>query len=744
MKRFLVVSLSLFLLTAVALNAQTEDVGRNLSKKVPLSDTTSLNAANEILQKRYRPVDKQTAFGRVISDMYVWVHGSYYRPFVQYYGNGPLISAGIGKWFSNKDGLRRYHGVRLGASFGYFMDGFDANRVRWADVRASYLFDLSAYMAGYDPRRFVSVSAVAGVGYSFVEASTTAMNGRGISGHLGANLSFHLVPGLDLVIEPLFEIQQDPRNLVRQDIWRGYYTAFRGDVGLNLNLDGKYWRRYEDPGDDWRVSLAGGVRFQLAPTIIPGPDVNIGLSRRFHNWFYLRLQANLSRDKWLQNVNGDMEARNSSHYTFRMDAMADLVSLFSRDREKQRFLGVLLFAGPEAGVLHKDGIGNLDVFPYVGASGGLQIRGNINRNFALLLEPRVGIIPYYTHSNSREYSYANYYDLYSSLSLGVEYVLPFSRERAQAYSGGKGWFVSLYGNGRYPLTKAYCSGPWAYIAIGKWFNERWALRLGGEAGYNETTRRTIMGYGGKLSGLYNMLPEDSPFKLSVVGGAGVIVNHPRDVKGRVSPTAHVGLSWATRVLDGVDIVVEPLFSTQADLYQHSTIGFSMLHSIQGNVGMDIALEKSAYKTRQVINKQWTASVTGGVLWAYGQKGPGFTTALGMTREVNPVLDWRVQMAYGQDSKLRFISARLDAMVDLLYKRKTSLYILAGPDVGWKGTISSKKWLPYVGGSAGMEVNIPITAGFSAFAGARACFIPLPKDRVYYVFNGHLGVAYSWR
>ena len=103
-----------------------------------LRRSTQRDISGYAMQKRYRPSDQKTGFGRVVSNSFVWLNGSFYCPIGPNYSYGPLVSAGLGKWFTS-DGLHRYHGLKIGGGLGYFFDNYNASHVKTVNATASYM-----------------------------------------------------------------------------------------------------------------------------------------------------------------------------------------------------------------------------------------------------------------------------------------------------------------------------------------------------------------------------------------------------------------------------------------------------------------------------------------------------------------------------------------------------------------------------------------------------------------------------
>ncbi len=432
---------------------------------------SSIDISKYAMQKRWRPADEKASsgLGWLVNDAYVYAYGTYLMQFVNQYGPGACGQIGYGKWFSDAKGLHRYHGMRLGVSAGWSYDNFDASRIHAIEARATYLFDVSAYASGYDPRRLFSFVPQIGVGVSFVDGEHRRYEKAAFSMHLGLDWVVHSFPGVDVVLEPLFELQADPRRLPRQNVWKTFIPTFRGNVGLHVQLDRSYWNKLSDPGKDLRVSLAAGPALQPAANIrsakevfqLMGYSLVLGFGRSYNDWFDWRFQLGQTTDSWFENRQDvySRDLRSAASLYLRLDAMFDIPAMFRAPASDWRRFRFFVLAGPELGLLHKSDVANLEMFPYMGLSGGLQFRWEPWRDIAFFLEPRVSAVPYTTRSNMLQVAYLNYSDLVTSLSVGLEYRLPsvagarggsryegsYATDESRTLRADRPWTISAFG-----------------------------------------------------------------------------------------------------------------------------------------------------------------------------------------------------------------------------------------------------------------------------------------------------------
>jgi len=385
------------------------------------------------MQRRYLPVNHPfIEDGTLMTNSFFSVVGSGYRQLADNYSNGPYLTAGWGKW------LKPAHGVRLSLGAGYFFDNYDMRRVKMIDARADYMFNLSAYVDGYNPYRMLEVHGLAGIGYTLNWISRGRPS-TGPSIHLGADLNMRVFPNVDLVFEPLFELQKDSRGLARMDVWRGYIPSFHGGVGAKLYLDKRNWG--EDPGSDWFFTFSGGFQRQnselghrIAFSKAVGANFFAGAGRYYTDMISVRGQVGYGWHYWKEIVEGDTDIYGnllepgrflSSYLMARLDVILNLLPLFLNGADR---FSAAVMAGPEVGILNKRDPNRKNiVYPYVGASAGIQVKYLVYDGISVFIEPRASYVPYSAYAFSTSTENKNYYDAVMSLSIGLEYRLGENR-----------------------------------------------------------------------------------------------------------------------------------------------------------------------------------------------------------------------------------------------------------------------------------------------------------------------------
>lgn len=381
----------------------------------------SQSILNMKMQRRWRPADEPFERGSILSNSFIYLRAGFYRPFANNFSTGIDGALVLDKWFG------RFHGMRVSAGASTFMENFEAGRVSMLNLRASYIFNLSAFLGGYKPGRVVEVRPLAGLGYSPVlQSDIPAQNV--LSAHLGASVSIRLGPGVYAFIDPSIEWEQDALQLSRMDVWRNYIVSLRADAGIGVTLDRR--GRSGDPGQNWFVGLGGAAQVQNSDLVHKGsglfdkigPAAYLYFGRLYPKGWGWRVVAGASTHSWFHSVEDEIRLP-SSYFFLRWEAMYNFIPLIWPDSR----LAVSAFTGPEFGFMRKEDI-NLKIdYPYSGLSAGLQVKYQLSaqpgflQHLAACLELRTSFIPYSAVSYGHVSTNQNYYDGVVNLGLGLEY-----------------------------------------------------------------------------------------------------------------------------------------------------------------------------------------------------------------------------------------------------------------------------------------------------------------------------------
>ena len=132
-----------------------------------VADTSSFNALEFSMQKRYRPENEPFVSERFLDNTFLRLSvGScgLFPNSASSYSQGPVASVYIGKMFGP------LNAVSVGASVSEFRRNVDGVRVWRGGVGFSHSFNFSSYFYGYSPSRILSISTLEGAELGLVRA----------------------------------------------------------------------------------------------------------------------------------------------------------------------------------------------------------------------------------------------------------------------------------------------------------------------------------------------------------------------------------------------------------------------------------------------------------------------------------------------------------------------------------------------------------------------------------------------
>lgn len=731
------------------------------------------------MQNRYIPEDQlfhepgRSGFLRALENLSIGAGGSYHRLLDNGMSSGPMASLYLSKWFTPRQG------IRIEAGAGYFFDNETRARVKiLPDIRISHLFNLSAYLDGYNPASPGYFYLLSGLGYAWRMGSSAP--GGNWNAQLGAGYSFRIFRGTDLFVEPVLELDGNA-NLQQQDgNWRGYYGGIRGNVGLSYRID--RWNQLMPPKTEhqWYWETTGGAAWQR-PGGRSGYQLMLGVREKLSPAGSVRLSG-----VWTQaRLNGDWENR-FSYGAARLEGMLDLLALGGAEDLPW---GISLAAGPEAGAILATKAVTPEVFGgwgaigvqsfYVGATTALQLRARLYKRFSAILEPRASFIPYVTRGEGSTAN--NNLDILLSANLGLQYAVPTVQERIDAMHRIEAWdrstwedvnarwdrsktnfqeralpkinlFAVLEGSYFRPLGKDYANGPLASLSVGGWFDDANGMLVNGGLGYFQDlqynngyvkTTEFSAAYLLNITRLINGYDPGQVSNISLFLGGGYLLTLREVWKG--SPIFRTGLEYRRHVMARTDLVVRP----EIDFLKAPSEEWTA--ALRGTFGLGYSLGGARLARFADPGGQWFFSLGAGyqneLLRLADQnleEAPlgEYRITASAGRKFNARLAWRLSGSYlsqlqgenNNDSfthRLRFASVNIDALYDLLgdelEDRKWSLSLMGGPEVGLqhKGNIgeSSKgsglffgrqTVSAYLGISAGVQVKYRFADNWSVY------------------------------
>lgn len=697
------------------------------------------------MQHRYTPSHQpfqepgRNAFLRILENSSISLSGSYHRWLDPDLSSGPSLTLSLGKWVSPT------HGFRIEAGTGYFFNNENRSRVKMLpDIRISHLFNLSAYLDGYNPLRLGDLYTIAGAGYIW---QYHGQETGSWTAQLGLGYSMHILRGTDLFVEPVWELNGNGFVQQQDGNWRGYYGGFRGNVGISYRID--RWNPLLPPKREhrWFLMATGGPAWLVyTPSSAQkaGYQVTLGAGERLTRAVSVRLtgswtQAFLPSDSQVQ-----------AHYgALRLEGMLDLLGL---GRQDERPLSLSVMAGPEVGFMDRTQadkniygrIGRLgSQFYYVGATAGVQLNTRIFKRFHAFLEPRASLVPY-TVLNAADNKVENTLDVLVSANLGLQYAIPTVEDRRAAWERTKQWsrdswdktvewdrrtwdevnerwdrtreslrrtgqrmnlFASLEGSYFRPLGRDFANGPMASLSLGTWFHPQHGAMINTGLGYFQDLQygngyvKTMEFSASYLFNLTNFAKgwdPDRQVSLSLLAGAGYMM--PLREKWTGSAIFRTGLDLRMHVLPRTDMVVRP----EMDFLKAPSDVWSP--ALRGTFGLSYSMGGAPVANFSDKGREWYVLAGAGfqneILRLASQKYEEdpyseYRINVGVGRKYSARMDWRLSVSYLSElhnyrsstfaHRLRFASVNIDALYNLvgdeLVDRRWSLSLVGGPEIG---------------------------------------------------------------
>lgn len=377
------------------------------------------------LQKRYRPADRthyrNTDFA---SATFVSLGAGAFVPMMPDYSYGPTFQLAVGHVFN------RYHNVQISLEGGMYYDAYYGNRLNRAMVSASYMFNLTNYVMGYDIGRLCDFSLGAGADLIGKWGGPNLAKGMDFGLHAGVEVNLHAFKRADLFVSPTFYAFRERESTIHSNNWKELLPAFGAVVGCRVYMGPGRWND-EFPGLQWYFFAGSGVRMQNSAAVrkLPaqkrfGFQVFAGAGRHYTDAFDLRAQVEYTRYNWAQSENGAVLAAHDA--AVGVDGLLDMIALCSRRDDVP--VNLSLVAGPRVGMFNKTGAAGVVGLKkaYIGAYAGVQLKFFVYPLLRIYIEPGVNITPYSATSLATYYSGVNknYYDAIMGINLGLEFALP--------------------------------------------------------------------------------------------------------------------------------------------------------------------------------------------------------------------------------------------------------------------------------------------------------------------------------
>ena len=427
------------------------------------TDNISFNALDYSMQKRYRKKRFTFPKGGFTSNLYVSPYLSaenYLRRPESHMGINYMAGIAVGKAFSAA------HSVRLAFDYGIANHNLLPERFTRIGVNASYLFNATAYLLGYNPYRMFEESLVVGLGYTSTKGPESSYGVLNL--HAGLQVKFHAWRQFDLMVEPIVRLYSDGIDHENQRNWHKYDFGYGASLGFiyrfsPLFVSAEHHLRPEEKSYERNlfVSLAAGGQLQLseaarAAGLLSGmrPHGQLSVGKWTRPYLALRASVFYGTNVWkrLQTETGTPEpdpgtpeetpeetpegepeeapaapatpqAKNltATYIGGRLELMFNPLGYMDRPWT-ERIKAALLF-GVELGIMTKKD-GQMGKRLYAGLTGGLHVEMRFGQHWAAFVEPRYSWVPYtYLHKKADD-TYLpriTYTDHICSISVGSAY-----------------------------------------------------------------------------------------------------------------------------------------------------------------------------------------------------------------------------------------------------------------------------------------------------------------------------------
>ncbi len=404
-----------------------------------LKDTVAgkkfFNALDYSMQKRYRPQGATFANNKWSDNTFlqfnIGVEEFVNRDKAEM-GLYKLFSLGYGKMFTS------VHGARLDINGGWALHNRTTDSYKRIGLQASYLFNLTSYLKGYDPSRLFELSTLLGLGYTYSKMDDkSTFNVAEI--HAGLQLKLKLIKSLNLTLEPTIALYSDGIDHYTKTNWHKYDVGYGAKIGLLYDINrSSATNKNSDPyqGDSF-VSVAGGVQYQYSDIVKElgifnslGPHIALSLGKWLHPCYAVRgslfYGSNIWNSHYIYNDDHEViDSKNlkSSYIGTRIEGMVNILEFTNLDVKK--YLSLSALAGLEVGAMNKRDITQNVKFAYFGFTTALQAKYKVNSKWGVFFEPRLSIVPY-SHVLINEEGTAlmdrqKYSDNIYNFNIGVEY-----------------------------------------------------------------------------------------------------------------------------------------------------------------------------------------------------------------------------------------------------------------------------------------------------------------------------------
>lgn len=360
----------------------------NAQETTKRDSITGFNAIDYLMQGRYRFPDQRFMKSHWLDNLYVQIGGGLFMPNRSGETKMELMQdmhLAVGKNLSAK------HGFRLGYNLGRGRLKATNLEMKRSLLHLDYLFNVSAFINGYNPDRFFEASTILGAGY--LETKAGDEKHRSPEGHFGVELRFRVSPQSFLTLEPMIQITDG----YLQDNWRQLglssgatinYIQYLRPLSTEKTNSSRFTKM-----SPFFVELATGMQFQnLDLGLFPskGGSYAVYVGKWLSDGLGVRGGFNGSFNRIKSEVVDGVPQHNDTRYLDgRFDLLVNPLGFWNKDNLNS-WGGFHLLGGIIYG--HSQPYDGREGYSYTGYNTGIQGWLRLQDNLQLFLEPRVSFI----------------------------------------------------------------------------------------------------------------------------------------------------------------------------------------------------------------------------------------------------------------------------------------------------------------------------------------------------------------
>lgn len=337
--------------------------------------------------------------------------------------------------------FNRLSSIRLSGDLNMYKLISGKGTIKQIGLDLDYLFNVSSYLYGYNPRRVFEVSGFIGAGA--IESHLNSNVHKVLKGQVGAHLSFRTAGNTALFVEPFMALSTDGvdhSSNTNPSIYDVIYGV-RAGCSLHFRSSGDFFKGTVYNGSlffDFSQGAAMfysrggqpilktmGTMYQVAMGKWLNPILGFRASVSVSDYYWLSLTT-----KGIKYPNGRVRPAYETRYktylfTGRIEGMLNPVHFSSRWRKTPHLVDLNLLLGGEFGWMSKRysrGVTRADGY-YKGITGAMQLLYNMTPTTSLYIEPRA-LLAMYSRSGKTINSSKSNVDKVGYVSAGVRLMYP--------------------------------------------------------------------------------------------------------------------------------------------------------------------------------------------------------------------------------------------------------------------------------------------------------------------------------